>query len=183
MLLSVLMVGCATLLLARRCDTASVKDGFHAPRKRADRCAQVPPPPQDAGQRIKGTCTGRGVMEKKLKTPREVRMLDVFSACIAERASLSASTRVEEQGQMAILRSLLTARRPHLAQKEVSWENGGELKASSHSSHTTARKGKNVERASVPLTSFASLLWIRQWSSEHQTKMWEVLCMGSFFLL
>ncbi|MDN5273238.1 hypothetical protein QTO31_14805 [Chloroflexus sp. MS-CIW-1] len=77
-------------------------------------------------------------MEKKLETPREVRMLDVFSACIAERASLSASTRVEEQGQMAILRSLLAARRPHLAQKEVSWENGGELKASSHSSHITA---------------------------------------------
>jgi hypothetical protein len=79
-------------------------------------------------------------MEKKLETPREVRMLDVFSACIAERASLSASTRVVvvEQGQMATLRSLLAARRPHLAQKEVSWENGGELKASSHSSHITA---------------------------------------------
>jgi len=134
------MVGCVTLLLARRCDTASVKDGFHAPRKRADRCAQVPPPPQDAGQRIKGTCTGRGVMEKKLETPREVRILDVFSACTAERASLSASTRVVvvEQGQMATLRSLLTARRPASPKRTGSWGNGGELKASSHSSHITA---------------------------------------------
>jgi hypothetical protein len=79
-------------------------------------------------------------MEKKLETPREVRMLDVFSACIAERASLSASTRVVvvEQGQMATLRSLLTARRPASPKRTGSWGNGGELKASSHSSHTTA---------------------------------------------
>jgi len=141
-LLPVLMVGCATLSLVRwRACRHISRSGFHSLKRRADGRAQVSPmPPQDAGQRTKGTCTGQGVM-KMLKTPWEVRILDVFSACTAERASLSASTRVVvvEQGQMATLRSLLTARRPASPKRTGSWGNGGELKASSHSSHTTAR--------------------------------------------